>query len=449
MPATGDTPTAGGSPIMGEPSNDQTGGAGSSAGVGAHPAGAGGTTAGEGGGASTGDAGDVGSSQSPLWTHAWDVRVKITPKNSQESPLCAQLAFTLAFPSTGPGLQTIAARDGESWALTLAPQADGSLIQIGSDGGYLPTRPSCGSVWSVKTSNLTLRVVGENLEGTASGVVTPEMLSDYAQPAQDVELSFSGTLDATAPALAVPVEALNPITRLSMSASEALASANVQLTGTSPPVALTLSAAQQGDALTQLFTEQVLPFSGSWQLSGSAADFAGHPLALGQTLTTLADPGIFAQDGFEGALNALLDAGATVSDDTATVKPITGSHSLQIQDSHQATLHLKRSAAQQNLVFSAVEFYVPNQQVPASGTQFGGYAAVVGGTHRSSLSWSFTVNSASTNQSNPTTVTVPLTDPGSDVVVNLMAPASTTGPYGPDGPHYAVPSLLIDDLHLE
>ena len=83
--------------------------------------------------------------------------------------------------------------------------------------------------------------------------------------------------------------------------------------------------------LIALTTAAVLPFSATWTLSGTGKDFAGLDLQLGQTLETEADPGLFAQDGFEGPLHANLAEGAALLDASTTLKAPAGKQALLVK----------------------------------------------------------------------------------------------------------------------
>ncbi len=405
----------------------------------------------------------VGKTPTKVWDHPWNVVVHTRDEVTGTAGRSDGLKFTLAFPTSNGEPYTIASEDGVVVSLRLERQPDGSMLQVPGETSVFGTPED--SI-TLTLSDLTLKVVNGDLTGTASGIATYTMHDDLVYSPHDVDVSISGTPDSIAPTLVPPINALKPTDRLRVTASEALASGTVSLTGIGETVLLSGPGSDLlgPNGLIELTTEQVLPLSQTWQLSGTGSDFAGNLLQLGQSVATVADPGVFEQDGFEGAVHATLEGStSTIIDSSFAIKPIAGNHSLLVQAGSTAMLHLQRAPAQTTLALTVIAL-IPSGVVASTLVQQVGVAAVVGGTQRVQLSWLATRNDAIGTTlppmapapavtwptvSNPALLKVTLSDAGSDVVLAISAPLSSTGPYGANGPRYAASSLLIDDVHLE
>jgi hypothetical protein len=423
------------------PSGASVGGANAAGAAGSSAAGssAGGSGAGGSGAGGSGAGGD--GPIDVIWNDAWNVTAHVS---SKEPPgvsliLCSELSFTLAFSDLNGELRAIAGRDGEVGAIALTRQADGSAVG-GSSIWQPPSSSDCFST-AVHVSQLVLAGDRHHLLGSASGTIDFRG-GDYIV-SNRIDLALTGTLDTTPPVLNPPPAPINPLDRLHMTLSEPLAAAMVTLAGT-PSVPLAALEPEQG--LITLSTEQVLPFAGSWQLIGSGQDFAGHALTLGQTIKTQADPGLFAQDGFEGPVNVALTGTAKLLDNAGIIQPPAGTRALLVPPGGTATLHLHRAASQNDLRFTVVQLSV------GGGGFIVGYAsatvAVLGGTHRWPISWLPTVSSDTGDAtwpkaSQPTLVRTTLDEAGTDVVLRF-APMQCGGGLCP--PQSA---LLIDDVRLE
>jgi hypothetical protein len=237
-----------------------------------------------------------------------------------------------------------------------------------------------------------------------------------------------------------------------ISASEPLApSASFTLAG-SPNLPLSakpsngVSGSAPITALINWSSSVFLPLSGQWQVQGAGQDLVGHPLAEFGTLTTLSDPGVFAQDGFEGPLMAVIETGApAIVTGFGNVMAISGAHSLWLAPGDAVTFHLRRAAAENTVRFSARTFGTDG--IPGFGVDI--RAGVVGGQQAAALAseptLSSTVDTGDTQwpvASGVGSYALTLSDAGPDVLLRIS-------PYLCDG--FCPPSvaLLIDDLVLE
>jgi hypothetical protein len=195
----------------------------------------------------------------------------------------------------------------------------------------------------------------------------------------------------------------------------------------------------------QFETAQILPFSGAWDVTGSALDFANHALDLSVArLSTLADPGIFVADGFESNAAHTTASTATVIDARRGLPIPSGSYALLIEPGTSATFHLLRSAGQHQVTATVIELSKMDGASPYGAFDVG----VIGGTERTALRWPSTQTLTPTsdatwpNAGPVTQASATLSDTGSDVVVRL-SPSTCQGECAPSG------ALIVDDLKLE
>jgi hypothetical protein len=212
--------------------------------------------------------------------------------------------------------------------------------------------------------------------------------------------------------------------------------------------AVPLSGSADHSWQTSLSTSEVLPFSGAWAVTGIAQDFAGLPLDLSGNFATLADPGIFAQDGFETAPNVTLVGAAEVVDQGSGLPIPNGQHALLLPPGTSATFHLKRATASTKSV-SARLVDLGTANGSSTFTRF--QSAVIGGTERideyprSEETASPTSHATWTQATEPRTVQFVLKDAGEDVVVNIALPECGVDLFcgAPRG------ALLVDELKVE
>jgi hypothetical protein len=303
-----------------------------------------------------GEGGSAGGEEPPavpLGVGAWNVRATVTSTGDLPGE-CAELRFVLGIVQREAGLTVEMGRDGDGDAIRLlGPATDGSLSIEARDEyerAHLPSRADCDPI-SLELVNLRLERRGDRLIGSGEGV----LVFDGGDTTDSADATFElvGTLDDIAPKLTVPSESLNPLDGIRIIASEPLAAVDVQLEG-EPSLVL-----DYWLTATSLYSWQVLPFAGQWRITGSAGDLAGNPLPLGQTLRTVADPGAFAVDGFEGELAARLtgEAGPITAADGLPIPA--GTRALFVPRGSSATLRLERSGSESELVFTLIELIDP------------------------------------------------------------------------------------------
>ncbi len=163
--------------------------------------------------------------------------------------------------------------------------------------------------------------VADRLTGVGAGAIEQSWGDCYFSSA--VHLTLLGKPDQTPPVLRLPGGPLNPLDGVSLVPSESLHGAHLALTSTdkgAPIVPLILE--DTVASRIHFTTSQVLPFSSAWQVTGTGLDFVGHPLDLSAAhLSTIADPGYFAQDSFESMPNVAL-AGNAALIDTSSGLPV-------------------------------------------------------------------------------------------------------------------------------
>jgi len=395
----------------------------------------------------SGGLGGLGSTEPQLLLEsAWDVSVAAQLTDDPKSPPTV-LELTLVVLDDGGALTGMLSRDGQVVTFPLARE-NGVRAGLGQTDSGLRVRVSGRyPLTGLTLKTLTLSAfdddkdgIADRLVGTGAGALEESCGDCYYNKPVDVRLS--GKPDRTPPNLA-QLAPLNPIDVLTVSTSEALKSATLALSGSS---AVPLSADNALTPLITFSTPAVLPFSGTWTITGAGQDFAGHMLDLSSTtFTTLADPGIFAQDGFETEPKAELSSGCKWVDASSGLPIPNGSRALLLPPGNVATFHLRRSAASSTV--SARVVALGNGDDQGAWLQF--ETAVIDGQERSAEFSTLEVGTLSTSAADwsrasaAKTVQLPLKEPGSEVVVRLTAQACTGGPCPVPG------AVLVDELKLE
>lgn len=393
---------------------------------------------------------------SSLARSSWEVSLPLTVTSMQRPfPLsCSALTFTMHLEPQAVGLDATLGYNGRVTSGQLVPK----------DGAYelvaplpLPGRTECGEA-SFGMTRLSLHAadgsgdgVADLISGQGDGTGTMPLDDEIYRFAFSFELS--GTPDVTRPTLIAP-GMLHPLDGVRLAASEALApSSQLSLQG-SPSVSLQADGAGVGP-IGILLSDRILPFSGTWTVMGAAEDLIGLPIETGIQVTSLTDPGLFAEDGFEGAtLAATLTGSAQVVSNVGSLPALSGGKSLQVSIGSSATLHLARPPGATTVRLVSRSLRTPSYCF-FGGLGIGGVdpppvtVGVIGGVSRPrpearSTGVSVAVQDSPVNYAGPPQeVSVPLDEPGSDVVVRIAPPINLNGTYCyPAG-------VLIDDLRVE
>jgi hypothetical protein len=326
-------------------------------------------------------------------------------------------------------------RDGEGY---VSPVAVSGERVVSTDSVRLPTRPDCRSEESVVLSELELTRRDGRLVGSGKGRLN--LVGGDSILSSDVTLTLSGELDDTPPAVIARATTFSPLDFPSVEISEPLGEAELSWVGVS---SLPLSGSAP---LVALSAKRLLPFGGTWQLSGEARDLAGLLLPVGQAITTIPDPGVFASDGFEGPVLGLLNGQARRIGTTDGLPIPTGQHALLVTSSSYALLHLRRTASEQNLVFKAVRL-TKNEAYEPSNSEGEVRVGVIGAAATHPADWTAKADQETGHAewqlaSAAVEIRVPLVDAGTDVVIDLL-------PRAYRWPVTRNRALVIDDLRLE
>ena len=308
-------------------------------------------------GGATSEAGSAGAVGTvPLAPGSWNVTAQITSSKAL-SGSCPSVDFTL----------------------NLSPQ---QLITVGSngqmdeaqsqsaDGGALVERlslPTASSSTGCSATELTveqLRLSGvdsdgdgqtDAIAGFATGTV--EFRGGDVIFDDPVSVALNGTLDRRAPELIVPAFTFNPLNPPNVIATEPLdVATSLELVGTTTtPLVSPSDDSNASDAPSGAISwssAAILPLSGEWQIQGQGRDLSGLPLARTGTLSTLQDPGVCPQDGFESDLIAAVGGAPKIVGQIGELAAIAGVHSLLVRGGDALTFHLQRAAAETTLRFS-------------------------------------------------------------------------------------------------
>ena len=403
---------------------------------------------------SNGIAGEMDRS-TRLGPGSWEMRgtVTVTGEVTYLKLDCPSVDFTLNITQFGAAaFRLTVGRDGQ---MDGTSEAYSSFKYAVSGAISLPSGSACHVNGLFAEDGFEL--LGQDLDGdlvadqiTGTVMARANIAQGDVSATQDVQIELVGTPDVSKPALNVP-ETVNPLFPPTISASEPLSpEASLALLGM-PKVPLTALRAHASsdpaplNAVINFGTSTILPLSGSWTVDGTAHDLADHQLGPSGTLHTLADPGVFLQDGFESPLvGASESTGSSVVSGVGMIPAISGKQSLWMLPSSAVTFHLKRAASEKTVRLSMRSFASSGGGISTADIR----AGVVGGTSVVSPTYAAPgplVETGDTvwKQATPVTqITLPITDAGTDVLVNV----ATVSCYGFCAPPSA---LMVDDLILE
>lgn len=426
---------------------------GSSGSGGATNAGGGVVSDGEGG---EGGEGGAAAASVPLGEGSWNTTLALTITKSvgTSSIKCTAAAFTLHLSPSGNDLKAISGADGSVLVGGLVGDTQSKHTYTVSQALAVPTRGNC-DLSSINITELTLQASDADGDGTADGITGKGKANGMmilGDQGFTVELSFTleGVPDATKPSLLLPSNP-HPLDGVLLRTSEPVAlTSSVRLTSTGTDGATQLlsgNTASDG-AFGNFSSAVILPFGSSWKLSATGGDLANLPfdVAALPPLAVLADPGVFAQDGFESAPALTLTGEAKIVASVGSVSATTGTKSLFVPPDSSASLHLARASGT-----SSVRFSVRPLTKDSGGTASNLFAeaGVIGGSMRVRPAQSL-VNTPSTTTSDglwkyvgpKQDVTLPLTESGTDVAIRIAMPVCR-------GICPTTQALLIDDLRVE
>jgi hypothetical protein len=397
-------------------------------------------------GAGTGEIGGNAGAGIQLLPGSWQVTYAVTPLEMPPGLAdCKEGQFMLNVSTDG--LATISS----------IGQIDSTKAEIKSGAYTLDTLNLC--LRQTTTAGLTLQGVdsdgdgiADKLSGTVTGTISFFGIDGGDTFSAAARMDLTGVPDVTAPTLVSPSYAINPLDSWSIVASEALApTASVALAGTpNLPLTSVPKASSDGVPLSSLIewsTDVILPLSGRWPILGLGQDLSGRALAPAGELRTLADPGVFMADGFEGPLVVASLFNPSIITGVGNVPAISGAHSLWLEPDADVTVHLKRVAAEKTVHFSARAFGDQNLAgfgVYIEGGVVGGHEIVTQSAKAPSGTVVETGDPTWTHASEVQQFSLSLSESGSDVLVRLRQEQSPCTPFC--GSRLA---LMVDDLRLE
>jgi len=394
-----------------------------------------------------------------LGESSWNVDVVFSPSEEWEGDAiltCRPLQSTLHVASGGLDLRAVVGRNGSIFSGSLVSKTS-SPVSYGVTvfGLELPTESECelsdgSALWHAILSEVTLQALDENHDGVAdrieaSGVATGDFL--LADLAYTIPLNFElhGVPDTQPPSfLAQP--AVHPLDTFTLTASEPISTSTTARLDSATTRVQLAGLAQLG-AYTAFTSQMVLPWGTAFSVQVSGADLAGVPFGSGLPIVkTLADPGLFAQDGFEGPLNAWLTGEAKLVANVGTFPALAGGQSLFVPVGSSATLHLARPPGASRVRLSAQTFvpltpiYVPDPPIEAGVIGGSVHVAamadqVIPRTPTEDARWSYTAP--------PQELTLPISESGGDIVLRIAVPDCS------DDLCLITEALLVDDLRVE
>jgi len=387
---------------------------------------------------------------------SWNTTLALTITKSvgTSSIKCTAAAFTLHLSPSGNALKAISGADGSVLVGGLVSDTQSEHTYSVSQALPVPTRGDC-DLSSINITELTLQASDADGDGTADGITGKGKANGMmilGDQGFTVELSFNleGVPDATKPSLLLPSNP-HPLDGVLLRTSEPVAltsSVTLTSTGTDGESQLLSGNTASNGAFGNFSSAVILPFGSSWKLSATGGDLANLPfdIAALPPLAVLADPGVFAQDGFESAPALTLTGDAKIVASVGSVSANTGSKSLFVPPDSSASLHLVRGSGA-----SSVRFSVRPLTMDSGGTASNLFAeaGVIGGKMRVRPAQPL-VNTPSTTTSDglwkyagpKQDVTLPLTESGTDVAIRIAMPVCR-------GFCPPTQALLIDDLRVE
>jgi len=285
--------------------------------------------------------------RAPLKPQVWQVTAQISTTTPPQFALpCRSITFFLDLSHvTSDGDFMAPVTSTTNAPFEVSGQLENQLLTLGSTGLACNIQTTQSLV--LAGSDTDGDGVADSLSGSAAGTINTtggDMI--LTEP---VQLEFTAVTDTIPPTLTLPSAALSdPVAGLTLTASEPVsAPAALSLSGSST-VPLSWSAEAPAS-----FSSPVLPFGGSWMLTGSLKDLSGNLLVAAGTVTTVADPGMFAQDGFEGPLVAAVSSGAPkVVSGLGTIAALEGAKSLWLGPADALTFHLPSASGGKTLRFT-------------------------------------------------------------------------------------------------
>jgi hypothetical protein len=310
----------------------------------------------EGDGGHAGHGGDAGSGrgvEAVLPETPFDVIGRLTVLDGEEgrdNHSVLGLDFTSYFVQTEEGYTFVSAvprtRDVEQWT---------EFVEMELTGLHAAFEPETmllrhvGGGDGIDVHEVTVSPVDDDGDGIADGFAATlrgktlgSRGGDVTSDPTDFVLALQGSRDETAPQL-LPLRQnplrLHPLDDCSLWASEPLsADTRLSLVGEPelPLITLPRSRSTHG-ALLEFSAGRLGWFSREWLLEIDGSDLSGKPLRESRTIRTLSDPGVFAEDGFEGPL--LASGSFRAVEENA----IAGMQSLEPTTFEGVTLHLARN----------------------------------------------------------------------------------------------------------
>jgi len=240
-----------------------------------------------------------------------------TPPQSHTFSIVIDPAAKMVTTGANGSVQQVAiVQDSEGWS-TQAP--------IGFTLGY-------GGYPSLDYSQFHIRPTADGCVGSGTGVYNYQYTDLIYR--KDFTVTLTGVVDKVGPAFSPIIPENHPLSFIGVWADEVMPAGTTAdlLHGTDVLFRLKAMSSLGNVGVSGFSVEgKALAFGATYTLRflPAAVDLAGNPATAAPSFTTLADPGLFAQDGFEGPLNAYLRGNVTVVDRSMVPIP-TGSKALTI-----------------------------------------------------------------------------------------------------------------------
>ncbi len=259
--------------------------------------------------------------------------------------------------------------NGSTAQMKLKRRDDGSWEGQGSLFLYRSLTDSI----SFSYGNLKIRPTGNTCTATADGIYSGR--SDDVYFTKSFTATLQGVPDRAGPILQwLPGASVHPLRFSGVTVDELMPAGTTAVLRASPDVLVEIPPRRGGDNSVGvsgfLLGRKALAFGKTYSLEirPVAVDLAGNPADELPALITTLDPGLFAQDGFEGPVKVLMTGSQPIIADSTSLPVPTGKKALAIPPasgtcSAGATFRLAATSAAKAVKFSSLTYHLKNDDL--------------------------------------------------------------------------------------
>jgi hypothetical protein len=218
-------------------------------------------------------------------------------------------ANTLTTGANGLAMEIPLVKSGDLWS---TQESVPFTLPLTSDGSWYDTFPS------ITYQTVFLRPTTTGCAGSATGTYST-LFTDMVT-GTPFNATLTGVVDQASPVFTVAPNSTNNVHPLSVEGvgvNELLSAATTAFWSNTANESIPMTSLPAGSAYGVsgfLLQKLALAFGATYQMkiSSGAVDLAGNATGVLPSITTLADPGMFAQDGFEGEVRATMTGNISI-----------------------------------------------------------------------------------------------------------------------------------------